>query len=439
MSLPQPKILKLLSCVQMCKYFSHYGIRVILILYMIEQLRFSDSRAFGVNALFCGLIELGGIFGGLLADRYLGLRRALTLGGILLSIGYGCLLLEGSLFLALGLIILGGSLFSSNIMALLGLAYEENDPRRKRGFTIFYMMQNLGACISTALCGVLAACYGFRIGFAVASLGMVVGVFFLMLFQRHFPRTPQKNAWVAYLALIGVLAIGSVALQFENVLLPILPWVTGGIFLYFSMRLLKDPELPQDQVRQLLIYLGALILFFAAEEQISSSLILFSERETTRTLCGWTIPGSIIMSINPIVILIGGALLARLRTQLITPFALAALAFGGLAIMCLLHFGLSLFGVIGIVVLISIAELMVGPVVSSIASQVASQGKAGMVMGMVPIAFSLAFLLGGGFSKIIAKSSYEAGFGTIAIFTLLGGVSLQLLLKRFDDAKRRVS
>ena len=106
------KILTLLSLAQMCKFFSHFGVRTLLVLYMVEYLQYSDSHAFGVNSVFCGLCELGGIFGGIIADRYLGLKKGMLLGGLLLGIGYLSLFFESALFLSMGLVIAGSSLFS---------------------------------------------------------------------------------------------------------------------------------------------------------------------------------------------------------------------------------------------------------------------------------------------------------------------------------------
>lgn len=443
----QPKILHLLSFVQMCKFFSHYGIRALLVLYMVNYLHFSDSHAFGVNAVFLGLVELGGIFGGIIADRYLGLRPALMLGGSLLGVGYGCLILKKGLFLSLGMTILGGSLFSSTITALLGSAYAENDPRREKGFTIFYMMQNLGALISTLLCALIATHYGFHLGFLVASIGMLVGVLTLFWQRDLLPKLndtlKKKHQVVLFPLLLLFLGIGFLAVMSEKIVLPFLPWITVSVFCFFAIRLLKEPNLSKDHVRKMLIYLGGLILFFAAEDQICSSLILFSERETNRTLFGWTIPSSVIMSVNPVVIILFGTLVARLRAQIITPLALVAISFGSLALLCLFHIGLSFFGVIAMVTIVSLAELMVGPFVSSIASEVAAKGNPGMVMGMVPIAFSLAFLLGGGFSKMVAieenaasLTTYGVGFGKIALLALGGGILLQILMQYIKNFKK---
>lgn len=435
----QPKALPLLACAQMCKFFSHYGMRALLVLYLVEKLRFSDAEAFGINALFIGLVELGGIFGGILADRYLGLRRAFGLGALLLAAGYASLAAEKGLFFSLALIVLGSSLFTSNITAMLGAAYEEKDPRRRKGFTLFYMVQNIGALVSTAVCGIISEKYGFRAGFAFCASGMLCGCALLFAKRRllaglgNAPCNTKSGLLLAPAALL----FGGIALVIsqERMMLPILPWLTAGIFLFFAVKLLRDPDLPREKVRLLLVYLGALVLFFAAEDQICSSLMLFAERESGRTLFGWTIPSSMIMTLNPIVILVLGSILgsmfARFRIRLIIPFILVASAFA------LLRYA----SVFGVIVMISLAELMIAPLIFSFASEVASKGKAGMMMGMIPIAFSLAVMLGGRMSKMVAldESGYGSGFCKVALLVLVGGIILELLRKGFSYEKRTVS
>ena len=445
------KILTLLSLVQMWKFFSHFGVRVLLVLYMVNHLDYSDTRAFGVNAVFCGLVELGGIFGGIIADRYLGLKKSVFMGGWLLVIGYFTLFFEISLFWAMGFIIAGSSLFSSNITALLGLVYGENDSRRKKGFTIFYMMQNLGALVSTIICSFIATQYGFQWAFAIASSGMVIGSLLLFMYKgllQNLKEVPQKKEQIAIATILGglIFVIGTLGVWFEKVVFLILPWITVAILLFFAIQLVKDNKYPREQVYRLFIYLSGLILFFAVEDQICSSLLLFAERETSRTLFGWMIPSSLITMINPVVILLFGTLIAKRHSQIITPFILTGGSFGILAIFCLLKLGCSIFGIMGIVVIISLAELMIGPLIFSYASEVAGKGGSpGMVMGMLPIAFSLAFQLSGGLSKMVAiedrdfsLQTYGAGFGLVALLVLVGGLVIQFLIKRCEDEKSSV-
>ena len=119
----QPKAFFLLASVQMWKFFSQYGMRALLILYMVDALRISDSRSFGINAVFLGVFELSGIFGGIVADRVLGLRRAMGLGALFLMLGYWGFVFAHGLYLALSMVVLGSSLFAGNITALLGEVY----------------------------------------------------------------------------------------------------------------------------------------------------------------------------------------------------------------------------------------------------------------------------------------------------------------------------
>lgn len=441
----QNRVLTLLSLAQMWKFFSHFGVRVLLVLYLVQYLDLSDGRAFGINALFCGLAELGAIFGGILADRYLGLRRALLTGAVLLTLGYLGLLFESQLVLAMGLIITGGSLFSSNITALLGQAYEGEDSQREKGFTIFYMMQNLGALISTLVCGVVAAHFGFRLGFALAASGMVFGMATLFLGRRvldGLSPVPKegKQSLLPGIYLLGILFAAVGLMMLEKWILRLLPGITLLLLCGVGVYIRRGGE---GGVAKLFIYLGGLILFFAVEDQICSSLILFAERETGRTIFGWVIPSSFITSLNPIVILLGGAYIARKKVQMLTPFLLTAMAFGVLTCLTLLSLKISIFGVMGVVVVISIAELMIGPLVMSVASEVASKGNPGTVMGMIPIAFSLAYQVSGGLSKMVALEdqmfSYRMGFGLTALLMLIGGIVLQLLMNRYAHEKNPIS
>jgi POT family proton-dependent oligopeptide transporter len=445
----QPKAFYLLACVQMWKFFSNFGMRTLLVLYMVEALRMSDAHAFGINAVFLGVVELSGIFGGIVADRVLGLRRATQLGAFLITFGYCGFIFEKGLHFALPLVVLGASLFSGNITALLGEAYAADDPRRERGFTFFYMLQNLGALISTFLCGMIANIFGYKAGFSVAASGMAIGCLILFM-GRHLIKgmgeapARQKSLWVIP-SLGAILVLSALAIHYEELTLPLLPWATALVFCIFASKLLKTQELGRQKVRTLLIYLGAMILFFAGEDQICSSLVVFSEREVDRMLWGWTFPSSLLMSANPIIILTFGALVAKVRFRLAAPFLLVALSFGSLALVCFKEISFSIFGIMGLVGVISLAELMIGPVVYSFASEVAAKGKAGMVMGMLPIAFSLAFLLSGAFSKMVAISeaatslhTYGSGFAKIAVIVLVGGLLLEILMKRYADAKRTV-
>ncbi len=421
-------LLTRLSLAQMGKFFSHFGVRTLLILYLVTEVGYSDAHAFGVSAVFCSLVELGGVFGGIMADRYLGLRRATYLGGWILSVGYGCLLFEEGLFLAMGLIVVGGSLFASNITALLGLSYGKEDSKREAGFTIFYMMQNVGALIATLLCGAVALQYGFRFGFALAAVGMLLSNFILLASRKqlkHLGELPTCGSFLLMpiLALLGVLALGTLCIWAESFVMPLLPVITTIVFIVILLQLAKDARWSKEQMRKFLLYLCAIIVFFAVEDQSCSSLILLSERETSRMILGFLVPSSWITVINPIVIILLGAFVSKIKTQLATPFILTGTVFAILTCFCALELPVSVLGIMGIVGAVSVAELLIGPLVFSYASEIASKGRSGLVMGLVPVAFSLAFQLSGWFSKMVAIEDHALSMHTYAIgFGFVTGV-----------------
>ena len=160
----QPKATFLLSFVQLWNRFSHYGMRTLLVLFMINVLQYPTASALGIYAVFCTLVELGGVFGTMFAEKFLGLRRCIMLGGWIIALGHLSLALH-LFFPGLALLILGSSLFSTNLTALMGLFYAADDPRRTSGFTLFYMGINIGAFLATILCGFLSHTYAWEMSF----------------------------------------------------------------------------------------------------------------------------------------------------------------------------------------------------------------------------------------------------------------------------------
>lgn len=393
-----------LAFVQMCKFFSHFGMRSLLVLYMIEKGGLDNPSALTLNAVFCALIELGALCGGFLADRFLGLTKACFYGALLLGCGYLLLLGEKFFIPSLALMIVGGSLFSGNITALYGI--------QGGNFSFFYRMQNLGALVSTGFIPFIAKAYSFKAGFFIASLGMWLGLSILFCLRKTLPKKKIEKKGFLFLPLLLAIAIS--ALSFASLSLLILPWLAILCFLFLGIYVLKDVKL--------IIYLIALIAFFAIEEQICSSLLLIAEKK------GNGIPGALIMSLNPALILLLGAIVAKRRLWLSTSFFLAAFSF------VLLNLNTSFSMILVVVSLLSIAELMVGPVVMDIASTKAKKSKEGIVMAMIPLGYCLASFLGGFLSKLIIAESFNA----IALMTLLAGVLIQLFIWRMSREKSRV-
>ncbi|MHC4178575.1 MAG: oligopeptide:H+ symporter [Planctomycetota bacterium] len=164
---------------EMWERFSYYGMRALLILYMIKGfLSYGDNDAYTVYGAYTALVYMTPFFGGMLADRLLGQRRAVVLGGLLMAAGHLVMAVEHSLgfFTALALLICGNGFFKPNISTIVGSLYPQGSPRRDGGFTIFYMGINLGATMSPLLCGYIGETYGWHYGFGLATIGMLTGV-----------------------------------------------------------------------------------------------------------------------------------------------------------------------------------------------------------------------------------------------------------------------
>ena len=433
----------------MWEYFGFYGMRALLVLYMVNHLKFTDFRALGVYAVYTGLVELGGLVGGVIADRILGLRHAISIGGWLIAAGYIVMALQSSesaLFLGLAFIILGSSLFSTNISALLGLYFEKEDPRREEGFTILYVWVNLGTFVASLLCGAVGAFYGWNYGFIVAAMGMIAGNVSLYVFRNILedkglqPRNRKQLTLLPMLLLTGgLLAIG---MAHAPLLLNFLPWISVACVAYVMRKLLSTGALPMSILATLCIYVGAVALFFAVEDLLGSTFMLFSERHATNKILGLSIPATVLISLNPLTILLLGSFFHRIykrfmkggfSRQIVIAFLMAATSFAGLAVACLwtTNDQVPVPMVMTSIVILSLAELLIGPAVYSYCSEISPEGHQGAVMGLVHLGFSLANFLGGLISQFMAipeealsesLNIYSSNFGSLAL--LLIGLSL---------------
>lgn len=456
MTKQQPKALYLLATVQLWEFFSHYGNKALLVLYMIQELGFADVEAFTMYAVYGTLFKLGGIFGGMAADRYLGLKKAVILGGWLMAIGHFCMAVDAGFILGLSFIVFGSSFYSTNISALLGLFYSENDPLRERGFTLFYMVMNLGALLSTILCPLLAAAYGWHAGFGLAMIGMVIANMLLMGFGSYLENkgTHSEGRSLLPFVILSCLAFGAFMAVFHYpvVFRPLLPLVTVGIFLFMAGRLWMQSQ-AREQMLYYFVALIAFIGFYAMLDQTGSSLVLFAERMTDGLLFGIPVPATLLMSINSVVVILAGGIVCRKLeglgiSRLAVGFLICGisfLAFGAYAGMP----GESSYGTaVMVVVGISIAELAIGPYVYSFASEVARGKNPGTVMGLVPIAFSCSTLLGGELSKLVAidagtsitnmQEIYSTGFSIIGMGALVVTILLFLIKKSMERISLQV-
>ena len=171
--------------------FSYYGMRALLVLYLTQHLKVPREQALEIYGLYTGLVYLTPLLGGFLADKVLGRRKAVLIGGIIMALGQVFLMFPATLTLALGLLVAGNGFFKPNISTMVGGLYREGDTRRDGAFTIFYMGINLGALYSPLICGSLgqSAMFGWAWGFGSAAVGMTLGLLQFVYGQKHLGDT----------------------------------------------------------------------------------------------------------------------------------------------------------------------------------------------------------------------------------------------------------
>ncbi|CAM1344561.1 peptide MFS transporter [Tenacibaculum amylolyticum] len=291
-----PRGLLYLFFAELWERFSFYGMRALLVLYMTKHLLFSDEMSFGIYAAYMSLVYVTPLLGGMLADKILGFRKAIILGGVLMALGHFFLTFEHPMFFysSLAFIIVGNGFFKPNISSFVGKLYKDGDTRRDAGFTIFYMGINIGGAVAPLLCAWLAEVYGWHYGFVLAGIGMLLG---LLVFKNGLNRkvfeehgvVPNENIYNekkwgitrgrlvvlgAFLA-VPIFAIIVCFHQFEHYLV----WVVTSFLLLYLIYILKQVTKQERQKLFVAVYFTALYtLFSAIFEQAGSSLTLFADR-----------------------------------------------------------------------------------------------------------------------------------------------------------------
>jgi POT family proton-dependent oligopeptide transporter len=339
--LGHPRGLGLLFITEMWERFSYYGMRAILVLYLVNALKWDTAHAANLYGTYTMLVFLTPVIGGYLADRFIGTRRSLVIGSIVISLGHFTLAFPGmtAFYIGLGLIIIGTGFFKSNVSTMVGQIYREGDPRRDAGFTIFYMGINTGAFLGPIVCGGLAqsTSFGWHYGFAAAGVGMLLGLIgYLWGRDRYLPgigmSVSRKEAAAAHNELGSVSnsdpdanplrngGAGAVAgamvgwfLGSGNLLAVLMGIVIGAAL---GVTLLGSHGEERKQVIALFIVVFFVIFFWAAYEQAGSSMNLFADKNTDLHAGSFMIPSSWFQSVNPAAILIFAPIFAGLWTSL---------------------------------------------------------------------------------------------------------------------------
>lgn len=437
-----PPGLYLLFFTEMWERFSYYGMRALLTLYLTTALisgglGFEKSTAMSIYGFFTGAVYFTPLLGGYLSDRYIGRRRAITIGGVLMALGNFCLFAltnTAGLYMGLALLIIGNGFFKPNISTLVGELYPNDEGRKDAAFTIFYMGINIGGFFAPLVCGFLAEDlfkttidgidhFGFRFGFLAAAIGMIVGqVIYNGLGNR-------------YLGDIGKNTVGAAARE-------------SGVDVS------REPLTPKEKQRTAVIVIITcfVIFFWAGFEQAGSSLTLYADKFVDKHIFGWEVPTSWFQSLNPLFIVLLAPVLSAFWIKL------AATKKGDLSIPVKMSLGMIMLG-LGYMVLImavlqtgsdannvvvqsnilfiivtyllhTLGELFLSPVGLSMVSKLAPAKLASLLMGVWLASTGVANVLGGYLAAITQSLGYFEVFGLIGLMAIVMGLILLLLSRK---------
>ena len=412
--LGHPKGLFVCFATEMWERFSYYGMRALLILYLTKHWEFTDATSYLIYGAYTSLVYIMPVFGGMLADQILGSKKAVTYGAILLVFGHLGMTVESNeqiFYLSLALIVSGVGFLKPNISTMVGALYEEGDPRRDSGFTIFYMGINIGAFTATLLCGYLGEQVGWAYGFGAAGIGMLFGLIIFLWGQKYLEglAEPPSNKYLqkmngisyeswAYISGIFMVLVTWFLVQNSQLVGQLLGGF-GAIFigawlLYALFRCAPDE-------RDRLIVVGILILFslifWALFEQAGSSLNILTDRGVNRLIFGWEVPASMFQSLNAGFIFTIAPLFAMLWIALAkrnmepsTPIKFSiGIIFVGLGFLALVYgmrssegLQTGVFWIILIYLLHTLGELCLSPVGLSSVTKLSPQRIVGFMMGM---------------------------------------------------------
>ncbi|MGE0180070.1 MAG: peptide MFS transporter [Sphingomonas sp.] len=405
-----PKGLYMLFFAEMWERFSYYGMRAILIFYLTQHWLFSDARSSLIYGAYTSLVYITPVLGGYLADRYLGQRKAVLYGGILLAVGHSLMAVEGVggqddptinvFWAALAFIIVGSGFLKANISVMVGQLYNLTDTRRDAAYTIFYMGINVGAALGTILVAYLGQTIGWGFGFGLAGIGMLAGLVVFVLGKKVLHGAGEAPAPLSRSREITLYGIGLVAVaviwalvQYQDVIQTLL--IISGLALlgYVLYESFKLPKEPRERMFAILFLISLNPLFWGLFEQAGGSMNLFTDRFVERG----NVPAGIFQSINPIYIILLAPLFAGLWQWLgkigREPSAPAkfglALAQMGLANLVLV-WGAEAYGVAVMTPVILVfayyffattAELCLSPVGLSAMNRLAPSFMASLIMG----------------------------------------------------------
>ena len=447
-----PHSLTTLFFTEMWERFSYYGMRALLVLYLVNSQNYSESDALHIYAVYTGLVYLTPLIGGYLADRFLGSQKAIFIGGLTMMIGHFLMAFPNFLYLAIGMLIIGNGYFKPNISTLLGRLYKTDDVRRDSGFSIFYVGINLGAFLAPLIVGYVGETINWHYGFAIAGFGMLAGLIQFYIGQNKIIKedissqskklNPADWGIITLVSLINlplILVILELNQIINDFFFEILAILIILIFFYFITKKKQLLTVKKDIKR--IAYIGILsifvIFFWVGFEQAGGSLTLFANNSVDRNFLGFVIPASFFQSINPLIIILIGPMIAnfwlsvdrsknKINTSQKMGLGLLLLASGFFLIMLVNNSSetsISLWWLVGVYFLHTMGELCLSPIGLSMVSKVSPKKIASLMMGFWFLSSAVANFTAGKLPAILESNNLDL-FTFLSVSSLLAGLVL---------------
>ncbi|MET0842715.1 MAG: peptide MFS transporter [Mycetocola sp.] len=455
----QPRPLATVFGVEMWERFSFYGMQGILLIYLYFAvseggLGMPQATAAGIVGAYGGAVYLSTILGAWLADRMFGSERVLFVSAIVIMCGHLALaLLPGFSGVIVGLIMvaIGSGGLKANATSVVGTLYSTDDPRRDAGFSIFYLGINLGAFLGPILTGLLQQSLGFHFGFALAAIGMAIGLTQYSFGRKRLPdvarRVPDplpRSRWplfgaIGALVLVVIVVLVAVGVITADNLVIIVIGVTIVAAVAYFVVILSSSQVTTIERRRVFAFIPLFIAsaaFWSLYQQQFTVVTIYSDERLDRNLLGWEMPVSWVQSINPIFIILLSGVFAALWTkwgakQPSTPLKFAAgTTIMGIGFLLFLPFAgggahsTPLLAMIGILLVFTIAELLLSPVGLSVSTKLAPEAFTTQMVALFFLSVALGTAVSGRLAEWYLTVPETLYFGVLGGIAIVLGVAL---------------
>ncbi|CAH0419012.1 Di-/tripeptide transporter [Periweissella ghanensis] len=471
--LGQPRGLGTLFFTELWERFSYYGMRAILLYYIIAKvsaggLGMNHSMGLAIVSIYSSMVYLSSIFGGFLSDRILGAWRTVFIGGVLIMFGHITLALpfgRPALFVSIALIVMGTGMLKPNVSEMVGSLYSLNDTRRDAGFSIFVFGINFGAFIAPLLVGQAAKMFNYHIGFLLAAIGMFIGLIVFHTASRKSlskatyyptdPIQPEDIRPLIFKSIYGLTAIiliiilmylyDALDLKAIILLLSILAVMVPIVYFVTMLTSRKTTHEERSRVRAYIPLFLAAMLFWSIEEQGAAILALFAHDQVRLPI--W-LNAAWFQSLNPMFIMLYTPIFAILWVKLgqrqpktPTKFGIGLL-FAGISFLVMALPGF-LFGINGLFspwwlilswALVEIAELLISPVGLSATTKLAPRAFRSQMMSMWFLSDATASAINAQIVQFYTINTEVRYFTVVGSITLLAGLLLLTQVKKISNA-----